>query len=418
MPFTVVTTGAGWAGALTGATGTSSATGPLTASATFTAPEQSTFTVYHFRLTATAQAGTRTATTDTDIVSVRVNDDDPVTITALPDILRDDDAPNEMVTVGLTNPDGDNLVYAWAQTAKSDTAAPDLVLSGQTTATLTIDYPALTTRMRFTYTVQVTVTDSVGNAAQESFQIDLRDNTAPTASAIVSPAATVETDADVTLVASASRQAGGGGDDSGTGLTFLWQEVDGANSNTLQSPASVTLNSADAVEADFTAPNAPATLHFRVNVQDTVTGGRDFAWVTVTVIWPRLPTPTVNAAPISPPMTARPSPCRASSPAPTPTPAARSPTPGCKWSAIRPPAAVVAMTRPTPSAQSPTPPARRTPPPAQRSANRTPPSPRPTKSPARFTTSRLTGDATQAQRTASTAARSSSPVTINDATRR
>ena len=141
-----------------------------------------------------------------------------------------------------TDPDGDALTYAWAQTS-----GPAVQLAGATTVK-----PTFTPTETGLYTFGLTVTDPKGLSSAASVSVTVRANQAPAANAGADQS--VYTGASSRLDGTASK------DPENQTLTYAWQQV-GA------SPAAVTLSGATTAQPTFT-PTVAGTYTFRLIVND------------------------------------------------------------------------------------------------------------------------------------------------------
>jgi hypothetical protein len=215
-----------------------------TATAEFVAPEVDSPQTFSFRLRVSDGKGG----TDSDRVSITVSPDpQQPAADAGPDLVVDERAEVTVDGTGSSDPNGDDLTYSWSQTL-----GPITFLDGRDTPTPSFTAPYVTSPK--TVVLELTVTDSDGNAATDEVEIRVTpvDN-APVADAGAN--ATVGSGADVTLDGSGSTNPDGGG------LEFSWAQADGP---------SVTLEGGDTPTPSFSAPDvaSPRTLEFVLTVED------------------------------------------------------------------------------------------------------------------------------------------------------
>ncbi|MGH8568013.1 MAG: PKD domain-containing protein, partial [Gammaproteobacteria bacterium] len=162
---------------------------------------------------------------------------------------------------GSMDPDGRIVRYAWAQTEGSPVS-----LSGAASARASFTAPVLgnTSVLGFT----LTVTDDSGEKAEDSVQITVLGNRAPTADA--GPDQSVPGTAIVALDGTASNDADGHIN------SYAWQQTAGTP---------VTLSGADTATPSFTAPrlSEAQVLSFELTVTDNL-GARASAAVHITVL--------------------------------------------------------------------------------------------------------------------------------------
>jgi len=165
--------------------------------------------------------------------------------------------PGEAITLTLTatDPDGDTLTYAWAQTP----ASPAGTFSSTTAASPTWTAPAVTGTQDFT--LAVTVTDGKGGSKQSSINVTVavggQTNRPPSVDAITASVGQVPPGGAITLTLTAT-------DPDGDTLTYAWAQ-------TPASPAG-TFSSTTAASPTWTAPAVTGTQDFTLAV--TVTDGK------------------------------------------------------------------------------------------------------------------------------------------------
>ena len=232
------------------------------AKATFTAPDRTADYTLTFSLV--VNDGTSDSAADTVEVNVTA-DNDPPTASAGPD---QNVAEGSTVTLAGkgSDPEGQTLIYVW-------TAPSGITLSSTTAASPTFTAPDRTADYTLTFSLVVNdgTSDSAADTVDVSVSVDgsgakgKADNQPPTASA--GPDQSVTEGATVTL-------AGKGSDPEGQTLTYFWT-----------APSGITLSSATAAKATFTAPDRTAdyTLTFSLVVNDgTSDSAADMVEVNVT----------------------------------------------------------------------------------------------------------------------------------------
>jgi ribosomal protein L14 len=229
-----------------------------TATASFTAPNVSTQTIFGFQLTVTDNdGGTGSATVSVTVPGQAPNV--PPTANA-----GADQAINEGANVTLTgsgaDPDGTIASYQWTQTA-----GPAATLTNATSSSATFIAPLVTVDSLLTF--RLTVTDDRGGTGSATTNVTVRNvNQPPVANAGANQSVN-EGDA-VTL-------NGSGTDADGTIANYAWLQTAGPT---------VTLTNANSATATFTAPPAATdtVLTFRLTVTDNE-GATGVATVNVTV---------------------------------------------------------------------------------------------------------------------------------------
>lgn len=157
----------------------------------------------------------------------------------------------ELDASGSTDPDGQALTYAWAQTAGDVQAT----LTNANTAKATFTAPEVTEDTQLTFTV--TVSDGAAST-KKSVAVTVKNVNRPPV---------VDAGADQEVAARAEVTLSGTATDAeGDAITYAWTQVSGTT---------VTLSGADTATAKFTAPNVAADeeLSFRL----TVTAGGESA---------------------------------------------------------------------------------------------------------------------------------------------
>ncbi len=239
-------------------------------SPTFMAPDQllSTATLA-FELIVTedrTDGSASPAATVSVTISAGTNDPPTAVATATPNP-ADEGASVTLDGSGSSDPEGEDLIYAWSQTSGatvslSDTAAesPTFMAPDQLLSAATLDFELIVTEDR---------TDgSASPAATVSVTISAGTNDPPTADAGADQ--TVAEGASVTLNGS------GSSDPEGANLTYTWTQTSGT--------PTVTLTGEDTAAPTFTAPenlSANAVLIFSLTVNDGVSNS-SAATVTIT----------------------------------------------------------------------------------------------------------------------------------------
>jgi YD repeat-containing protein len=165
---------------------------------------------------------------------------------------------------GSSDPDGDIVSYNWQQTAGTP-----VVLADPTSATTTFTAPIVAAEETLTF--QLTVTDDVGETASDTVDIQVLDNSPPTANA--GPDQLVIGGDLVTLDGTASS-------DNESSITWQWTQTAGIG---------VGLSGATTATPSFTAPvtGANHSLTFELTVTD-VAGVTDSDQVDIDVLDPDL----------------------------------------------------------------------------------------------------------------------------------
>ncbi len=213
-----------------------------TAVATFTAPAAPATLTFELEVT------DDDSSTGTDTIEVRVNA--PPTASAGADQSVDEQSTVNLTAVGSSDVDGSIASYSWTQTAGTT-----VTLTGANTATPSFTAPSVDAAGE-TLTFQVEVADDDG--ATDTDTVDIQVNNDPTLTtpptSVAGPAQVVSAGVTVTLDGS------GSSDSDGTITDYQWTQTGGT--------ASVTINNATQAVATFTAPAAPDTLTFELEVTD------------------------------------------------------------------------------------------------------------------------------------------------------
>ncbi len=237
-----------------------------TAVATFTAPAAPATLTFELEVT------DNDSSTGTDTVEVRVNA--PPTANAGPNQSVDEQSTVNLTAVGSSDVDGSIAGYSWTQTAGTT-----VTLTGAGTATPSFTAPSVDAAGE-SLTFEVEVTDNDG--ATDTDTVDIQVNNDPSLTtpptSVAGPPQVVSAGATVTLDGSASS------DSDGTITAYQWTQTGGTTT--------VTISNATQAVATFTAPAAPDSLTFELEVtdNDAATGTSS---TTVKVNAP----PTANAGP-------------------------------------------------------------------------------------------------------------------------
>ncbi len=294
---TVITSGAGWAGALAPAASAAPGADGLS-NATFTAPNQITSAEYVFLLTGTGGGVSTTGT-----VVVTVVDNDPPAVPAIENSVSGGLDPNRLPedtvnagsvffsSPGITNPDGDALTQLWTAMPTS----PAIVFgNGGRFPAASYSTPELSPEQRaIVYTITFTTTDTQGNMAIATTAITVIDDDGiPTADAGADQDAVNAGD---TVTLDGSNSLNSAGVIAGTGdLDYHWEQVDAPQpgATTL---SDITITDDRMATATFVAPSSTGARYFRLSVTDNITGRSHSGFVTITVSEQAATAPTVNA---------------------------------------------------------------------------------------------------------------------------
>ncbi len=253
---------------------------PVTLSSTsapspsFTSPTVFAQTQLAFQLEVTDPQGA--SATDEILITVQNSVNEPPIARAGPDQTRGEQVVVALNASASTDPNGDGLTYAWAQTD-----GPSVNLSSTSDVAPTFTSPNVTSATTLSF--RVTVSDGNGGTTSDAVSVVIQDdvNELPVANAGADQ--TVGENVPVQL------NATGSVDPNAEPLTYAWTQL-------LGTP--VTLSSTSAGKPTFLSPRvtAPATLSFRLTVTDP-RGGSHSDSVTITVNDSINEPPVVSAGP-------------------------------------------------------------------------------------------------------------------------
>ncbi len=215
----------------------------------FTAPDVTIAEILTFQLTVTDNNPVNPKQgTDTVEITVEPPNAAPVA-NAGPDQTVNEQTAVNLDGTGSTDSDGTVASYAWAQTAGTG-----VTLTGGNTATPTFTAPSVDAAGE-TLTFELTVTDDDGDTNTDTVDIQVDNDPSLTAPpTAVAGADQVVSASDIVTLNGASSS-----DSDGTITAYQWTQTSGPT---------VTLNNANTAVATFTAPAAPATLVFQLEVTD------------------------------------------------------------------------------------------------------------------------------------------------------
>lgn len=228
-------------------------TGGTTASPTFVAPEGLTNTTLEFQVS--VSDGTNVST-DTVTVTVHADDDRPK-ITYAPNLVVGENEVTQLTAVA-TDPEGQALEYSWRQVG-----GPSVDLFNANTSSASFTSPQSISNTYLTF--EVSVTDGTSTTVDTVDVLVNADNDAPVVSINATPS--LDSGARGSLSASAV-------DPEGRALAYTWSQIGGP---------SVSLSSANAADASFTAPSVtePTVVTFQIAVTDGATTTYDSVSVTI-----------------------------------------------------------------------------------------------------------------------------------------
>ncbi len=213
------------------------------------------------QLTVTSAQGCESSSTAGIVVTPMGGNTSPVAAATGP-AMGDENTTVQLDATGSSDADGDNLSYAWVQTA-----GPSAVIANAATATPSVSLPAVAEDTVVSF--EVTVSDSFNATDTDVVSVTIVNVNQMPDAVVDSTTINVNEGGAVTL------GAGGSSDPDGDSVNFAWSQTSGTT---------VTLANAGTPTATFTAPqvSADSTLAFSITVTDS-SGLSDTANVTVTV---------------------------------------------------------------------------------------------------------------------------------------
>lgn len=226
------------------------------AAPSWTAPSVTTDTAFQLRVTVTDGKGGSASGTVSVTVRAPVNRNPTISQAAQANPTSITGSGPVQLSVGATDPDGDTLTYAWAQTP----ASPAGTFANGSSASPTWTSPTVTATT--TFTLRVTVSDGRGGSVQSQVNVSVAppvpQNNTPTVSTPTATPNVLNYQEVTTLAVTAS-------DPDGDTLTYSWTQT---------SPASPTgsFSSTTSSAPTWTAPRVSSNTPFQLRV--TVSDGR------------------------------------------------------------------------------------------------------------------------------------------------